>query len=326
MVVVTGIRGYLGSLIYEKLKKDGKHTVVGISRQDVNLEDAEAVKKFFQTQNEIEKIETVVHCACAGNSATPEDDFSIIPSNIKMMQNILSSIDSNVRLILTSSGAMRNRNFPSHVKVEDHLILPTDAYGLSKYLCCQMTLNLPNVLGIVIYGLFGETEPEYRFFKSVITNALRGDPVYVHDATSIMDFEYTPNLVNFISDAVADKSLQDLWFAAFRPERASLYEHALRITGKCYAYKQILISNGALTESNPYYATDISLVDFSDRYKPKFNSSYISTDLNHISSDFITYYASLKNNMIAGEKLLSMDEGIDEMIRKLAPTVLGITL
>ena len=79
MIIVTGVRGYLGSLVYEKLKKDGKHTVVGISRQDVDLEDNYEVLKFFTAQNDIERIETVIHCASAGNSVTPTDDFSIIP-------------------------------------------------------------------------------------------------------------------------------------------------------------------------------------------------------------------------------------------------------
>jgi len=315
MIIVTGVRGYLGSLVYEKLKKDGKHTVVGISRQDVDLEDNYEVLKFFTAQNDIERIETVIHCASAGNSVTPTDDFTIIPANVKMMQNILSSIDtSNVRFILPSSGAMRNRSFAFHIDVEEYLRVPTDAYGLSKYLCWQMAVNLPNFLGIVIYGLFGDTEPEYRFFKSVITNALRGDPIYVYDATSIMDFEYTPNLVNFISDVAVDNSWQGK-VEVFRPERDSLYGHAICISEKCYAYKQKLINSGVLIESNPYYATGVSSVNFSDKYKPKFKSSYIAQR-----------NVSLRNSMLGGAKLLSLEEGIDEMICKLAPTILGVEI
>jgi nucleoside-diphosphate-sugar epimerase len=138
-VCVLGAAGFVG----KNLLRDTNWT--GVTRQELDLTDPEAVKEYFKKH----EYDVVIHCAVVGGSRLRPDDGEVFYKNLLMFENVVVAFKG--KLIYFSSGAALRGNPPS------------DPYGMSKWLIDRRIETLPNAYSLRIWGCYGPGEPSTRF-------------------------------------------------------------------------------------------------------------------------------------------------------------------
>ncbi len=136
---VLGAAGFVG----KNLLRDTDW--VGVTRQELDLTDPEAVKEYFEKH----EYDVVIHCAVIGGSRLRPDDGEVFYKNLLMFENVVVAFKG--KLIYFSSGAALRGNPPS------------DPYGMSKWLIDRRIETLPNAYSLRIWGCYGPGEPSTRF-------------------------------------------------------------------------------------------------------------------------------------------------------------------
>lgn len=140
-VCVLGANGFIGKNL---LTID--ETWVGVTKQELDLLDQNAVERFFS-----ERWDVVIHCAAIG-CRTHGCESDVCYKNVLMFENVAKHINNIGRLIYFSSGASRRGN------------PPTDLYGFSKWLIDRRIASFgPNVHSLCIWGCYGPGELSTRF-------------------------------------------------------------------------------------------------------------------------------------------------------------------
>jgi nucleoside-diphosphate-sugar epimerase len=138
-VCVLGAGGFIGkNLILET-------GWTGVTRQDLDLLDQDAVEKYFKAHT----YDVVIHCASVGGSRLKKDEGEVVFKNVMMFENIVRVFKG--KLICFSSGAALRGNPPS------------DPYGLSKWLIDRRIETMPNAYSLRIWGCYGPGELPTRF-------------------------------------------------------------------------------------------------------------------------------------------------------------------
>jgi len=138
-VCVLGAAGFIG----KNLLRDTDW--VGVTRQELDLTDPEAVKEYFRKH----EYDVVIHCAVIGGSRLRPDDGEVFYKNLLMFENVVVAFKG--KIIYFSSGAALRGNPPS------------DPYGMSKWLIDRRIETLPNAYSLRIWGCYGPGEPSTRF-------------------------------------------------------------------------------------------------------------------------------------------------------------------
>lgn len=138
-VCVLGAAGFIG----KNLLRDTDWT--GVTRQELDLTDPEAVKEYFEKH----EYDVVIHCAVIGGSRLRPDDGEVFYKNLLMFENVVVAFRG--KIIYFSSGAALRGNPPS------------DPYGMSKWLIDRRIETLPNAYSLRIWGCYGPGEPSTRF-------------------------------------------------------------------------------------------------------------------------------------------------------------------
>lgn len=138
-VCVLGAGGFIGKNLLLNTNW------VGVTRNELDLEDQNAVEQYF-TQN---KFDAVIHCAVVGGSRLKKDEGNVLWKNILMFENVVRVFKG--KLIYFSSGAALRGN------------PPTDPYGLSKWLIDKRIETIPNAYSLRIWGCYGSDELPTRF-------------------------------------------------------------------------------------------------------------------------------------------------------------------
>ena len=136
---VLGAAGFIG----KNLLRDTDW--VGVTRQELDLTDPEAVKEYFKNH----EYDVVIHCAVIGGSRLKPDDGEVFYKNLLMFENVVVAFRG--KIIYFSSGAALRGNPPS------------DPYGMSKWLIDRRIETLPNAYSLRIWGCYGPGEPSTRF-------------------------------------------------------------------------------------------------------------------------------------------------------------------
>lgn len=138
-VCVLGAAGFIG----KNVLRDTDWT--GVTRQELDLTDPEAVKEYFRKH----EYDVVIHCAVIGGSRLRPDDGEVFYKNLLMFENVVVAFKG--KIIYFSSGAALRGNPPS------------DPYGMSKWLIDRRIETLPNAYSLRIWGCYGLGEPSTRF-------------------------------------------------------------------------------------------------------------------------------------------------------------------
>jgi nucleoside-diphosphate-sugar epimerase len=144
---VLGCNGFIGRHLVVYLQERG-HPCTGVARNQLDLEDADAVTRYFETH----AYDVVVHCAAVGGSRLRADDDATYAQNVAMFTNVAAHAGHWRRFVWLSSGAAVHA--------------PSTPYGASKAHCERLASAIPNCQVWRVFGCYGEDEPEQRFMAS----------------------------------------------------------------------------------------------------------------------------------------------------------------
>jgi nucleoside-diphosphate-sugar epimerase len=184
-ILITGANGYIGKSLRSALRDE--HFVTAITRKELELTDAVAVKEFFSKSP---FFDIVIHCAVAGGSRLTKDDWNVMDKNLSMYYNLLANRTRFGKFVHFGSGA--------------ETYMGSEPYGYSKKVIAKSILNQDNFYNLKIFGVFDENELDTRFIKANITRYINKEPIQIHK-DRVMDFFYMQDLVKVVNYYVNEK-------------------------------------------------------------------------------------------------------------------------
>ncbi len=193
MIYITGVNGQLGSEIYRALVK--QHIdCIGLSRQDFDLTDFEAMKLYFCDKN----VEGIIHCAAYTKVDDAEDNHDLCYSNNVVATHNLIQIcnEKDAKFLFISSDYVFDGT-KDDVYVEEDNTNPINYYGYTKNVSEEeLKSNLSKYFIVRVTWLFGNGN---NFIKTIsklmdskdslsIVDDQIGSPSYSVDiATSVIE-------------------------------------------------------------------------------------------------------------------------------------------
>jgi len=255
--LVTGVAGFIGSTLAERLVAEG-HDVVGLDSfsdyyprqiKERNLETLGKGPRFTFVESTIQSADLtsllrdrthVFHLAAqAGVRRSWGRDFAVYTTNnIEATQVLLEAIAQNSRIervVYASSSSVYGDNVEMPMK-EDALPQPVSPYGVTKLaaeqLCYLYHVNhgVPTV-SLRYFTVYGPRQrPDMGFYK-FLRAALREEPINLYgDGEQTRDFTYVQDAAG-VTIAAATKSVPGRVYNIGGGSRVSM-NHVLEIIGR----------------------------------------------------------------------------------------------
>ena len=178
-VLITGGTGFVGRNTREYLEQR-KYIVYAPSSRQLDCIDEKAVKEHLNTNY----YDVIVHLASYGDGIDKtKDGKKSLEYNLRIFMNFAKYSDLYGRMIYTGSGAEYDKRYPIEMVKEEDLIthtIPTDHYGLMKYLINQMIEKSDNIYNLRLFGIFGKYEHwKTKFISNLCCKSLKGLPLSI---------------------------------------------------------------------------------------------------------------------------------------------------
>lgn len=201
-ILITGGNGFIGRNLNEYLS--GKHEIISIDVDDLNLTDSDAVDNYFLDK----RFDVLIHTAVIGGNRKIPVSPDMLKNNLRMFFNIIRNKNHFGKMIFIGSGAEydKSKNI-KEVKEEDFgKNIPYDDYGFYKYLCSTYIENLDNAISLRVFGVFGKYEDyETRFISNIICRIIFNLPVELNQ-NAVFDFVYVDDLCRIIEYFIENKA------------------------------------------------------------------------------------------------------------------------
>ena len=169
-ILITGSNSFIGKSILLN------HNLIKKTRAELNISDFGQLAEFFSEN----QIDIVIHTGNNGGKRNKKDSGNDFHENVLMLENLLFFKSKFKKLVLFTSGAEYNRaNDINNARENDYQSVPSDFYGLSKYLSSHRALNDPNIVSLRLFNCFGYHEDEFRFIKSSMKNYINKKEIQI---------------------------------------------------------------------------------------------------------------------------------------------------
>jgi len=192
-ILITGAGGFLGSYLARHLQYD----VIALTRQELDLSDAEATHNHFRHN----RYDAVIHCGAAGRNTPWAEDRSIVNSNLLSVMNLMSNSREFDTLINIGTGAEFDISQPIDCARESDVFTcsPQQSYGMSKNLISRCLRTHPMCYNLRLFGCFDSSEDNARLLKKLHSSLAQGDKFSItdreFDMISAEDFTTVVNAV-----------------------------------------------------------------------------------------------------------------------------------
>lgn len=255
--LITGVAGFIGSNLLEKLLKHGQQ-VVGLDNfmtgYQKNLDMVRALvgeaawKRFRFIEGDIRNLETcheacanvqhVLHEAALGSvPRSIEDPLLSNSCNIDGFINMLvAARDAKVSSFVYAASSSTYGDSPGLPKVEDVIGAPLSPYAVTKYVnelyadVFARCYEGFNTIGMRYFNVFGQRQDPFGAYAAVIPQwfaaLLRNETIYVNgDGETSRDFCYIDNVVeaNLLASVSAPEARNKVYNVAFG-QRTTLNE------------------------------------------------------------------------------------------------------
>ncbi|MES2877232.1 MAG: NAD-dependent epimerase/dehydratase family protein [Pseudomonadota bacterium] len=220
-VLLLGASGFIGKNLCEAIKKDIRYELLAPTRSELNLLDANACRMYLQHSQP----DYVIHSAVNISSAE---------GSLQSFFNILNHRALFGHLIQIGSGAEYDRRICSPQVIEQDFgkSIPTDSYGLAKYLIAR-ELNATcrdKVTNFRLFGVFGKHEDiNRRFISNNIVRVLAGLPISINQDV-VFDYIDVQDFCDFLVKILPRLPLEGVSynFSADRPVSLSFLAHVIK--------------------------------------------------------------------------------------------------
>lgn len=194
-IFITGAGGFVGKNLVEGLA--GKYNIIAPSHLELDLLDEVAVEVFLRAN----KIDIVIHCANHDDSRNARVDPNFaFQNNLRMFFNLVKYRELYGKMFYFGSGRGYNKDYYLPKMEESYLgeHIPTDNYGLSKYIMAKFAEKIPGIHEFRIFGCFGKYEDwEIRFISYACCKFVFDQDLVVHQNIN-MDYLYIDDLVRLM--------------------------------------------------------------------------------------------------------------------------------
>jgi UDP-glucose 4-epimerase len=182
-ILITGITGFLGSHIAEKLIEAG-FSIIGLKRPSSDAWRCDSYShkihwvvidenKSFQTELSNLSIESIIHCAWIGVEASERDDWTLQANNIQFLIDLLEVARMGNISKFLCLGSQAEYGVLSEQVNEAHEVNPLTSYGSTKLACLQIfksycTSHAINWIWLRVFTIFGERESHNWLIPSLI--------------------------------------------------------------------------------------------------------------------------------------------------------------
>ncbi|EGR0057846.1 NAD-dependent epimerase/dehydratase family protein [Vibrio vulnificus] len=276
--LVTGVAGFIGSNLLEKLLKLDQ-TVVGLDNfatgHQHNLDEVKSLvteaqwKRFTFIEGDIREPKTcqqavkgvdyVLHQAALGSvPRSIADPLTTNAANITGFLNMLDAAkEEGVSSFTYAASSSTYGDHPALPKVEENIGNPLSPYAVTKYVnelyagIYARTYGFKTI-GLRYFNVFGRRQDPNGAYAAVIPKwtaaMINGDDVYINgDGETSRDFCYIDNVVqmNLLAATAADEAKDEVYNVAVgdRTTLNDLY----------FAIKSALNENGIAVKGEPIY-------------------------------------------------------------------------
>jgi len=199
-ILITGGSGFIARNLTEQLSRE--YNVISVNRQKLNLLDSKSVADCLKSG----KFDVAVHTANydAAPKHSMKDPAKVLENNLKMYFNIASCRDYFGKMIYFGSGAEFSREHWMPKMNEDCFSkhIPTDQYGLSKYIMTLHALSTSKIHNLRLFGVFGKYEDwRVRLVSSICHSAALDLPVVINQ-NKTYDYTWVEDLTKIVKWAI----------------------------------------------------------------------------------------------------------------------------
>lgn len=307
--LVTGVAGFIGSNLLEKLLKLNQ-TVVGLDNfatgHQHNLDEVKGLVSEAQwdrfsfiegdirepnaCQQAVQGVDYVLHQAALGS--VPRSIADPLTTNAANITGFLNMLDAarqeEVKSFTYAASSSTYGDHPALPKVEENIGNPLSPYAVTKYVnelyagVYARTYGFKTI-GLRYFNVFGRRQDPNGAYAAVIPKwtaaMINGEDVFINgDGETSRDFCYIDNVVQMnILAATAQDEAKDGVYNVAVGDRTTLND-------LFYAIKNALNENSVEVDAEPIYRefragdvrhsqADISKANVSLGYKPKFKIS-----------------------------------------------------
>jgi nucleoside-diphosphate-sugar epimerase len=214
-VLVTGISGFLGSQIAQKLYDNG-FELIALKRNNSVMsrcnDFSENMKYVNISENWEQKVielnpQIIIHSAWEGVGAQERDNWEIQTNNLQFTLKLLSIAKEVNAEKFISFGSQAEYGYFSGSIDENYVIEPKSAYGLNKYLCSQTVKvfceqNNIDWYWLRLFSFFGEKESINWFIPSLIKNISENKPMDMTPGEQRYAYMYIGDLAEIICNLI----------------------------------------------------------------------------------------------------------------------------
>lgn len=156
-----------------------KYDVYAPSRNALNLFDKMEVG-FYLADNQFD---VIIHCANPNPVKNSKDDKTetMFEDSLRMFMNFYDARSLYDKMIYIGSGAEYNKTMDIKTVKEEECFrsMPTDPYGLAKYIMNKLSHMSENIYNLCVLGCYGPHDHYTKFITHCINSCLKGEPVTI---------------------------------------------------------------------------------------------------------------------------------------------------
>jgi GDP-L-fucose synthase len=189
-VLITGAgpNGFVGRNLREILLD--RYEILAPSSKELDLLDADRVAEFIDRTG----VSVVIHSAV--HNPRNRGESCELENNLRMFLNLERCASRLEKLLYFGSGAEFDKRYPIAMVTEEDFSrsIPTEDYGLSKYIMNTVARGSKNVYNLRLFGIFGK----YEYWQSKLISNLCCKAMYGLTLTirqnCMFDFLYIDDL------------------------------------------------------------------------------------------------------------------------------------
>ena len=303
IILLTGISGFLGSAIAERLSV--KYTVIGLVRKNSDLWrlseiDQNNIKLIDIESRDLEaeliklKPNILIHSAWDGVAAANREDWISQTKTVVFTTSLLLLAKTiGIKKIIGLGSQAEYGDFEGNID-ENYLPRPLSAYGASKLATMHIAQSFCNInyiefIWLRLFPLYGEREDQNWFIPMVIQNALQNKSIDLTGCEQKYGYLHIADFAKAIEQVVINV-----------PDASGIYNLSSNVSIQLKSIVELIVKKTKTTGrfnfgALPYRSNQVMYMEGnSNKFYTTFNFS-VTNNLEENINNLIKYYQS-KNN------------------------------
>lgn len=176
-ILITGADGFVGCNVKEYLRRYEEYDIYAPSSRELDCIDEESVTDYLKKN----KFDCILHFAVyVARTDNGKERNRELEYNLRMFFNFAKNSSYYGKMFYTGSGAEYDKRYDISKVAERDIgkTIPTDQYGLVKYIIGQQIETSRNIYNLRLFGIFGKYEDySSKFISNLCCKAIKGIPL-----------------------------------------------------------------------------------------------------------------------------------------------------